>query len=83
MKSSKKPSYKLEEMKRLVEEGKIKPTYRVTCFINMHYNERVEDVVRNVIQSIDEHDFVKSIELKNRPGIMADIYAGGWYDETE
>lgn len=83
MKSSKRPSYKLEEMKRLVEEGKINPTYRVTRFINMHYNERVEDVVRNVIESIDEHDFVKSVELKNRPGFMADIYVGGWYDETE
>lgn len=84
MKVSSKPSYSLAEMKRLVRRGRYSPTLRVAYFIDSHYEEvGVDEVVEKVFLSLKEDDFVKSFELKNLPGTMADVYVGGCYDNTE
>ena len=84
MKISSKPCYSLKEMKRLVENGDYSPTLRVADFIDRHYGENwIDEVVEKVFSSLREDDFVKSFELKNLPGTMADVYVGGCYDDTE
>lgn len=77
------PAYKLEDMQKLAEEHKAVPTYRVARFLNEHYAEDLEELISKVLESLEEKDFIKSVELINRPGTMADVYAGGWYDKTE
>ena len=82
--SSRKPTYPLEDLKELAIKGKFRSTLRVNCYIETRYPESdLRKVVAGVFKSLSEDDFVKSVELKNRPGTMADVYAGGWYDSEE
>ncbi len=84
MKISNRPTYPLEDMKALVAAGKFRPTMRVMSYLKNHYTDVApEKVVERVFESLSEDDFLKSVELTQRPGIMADVYAGGWYDDTE
>ena len=84
MKVSRKPSYSLEEMKALVDEGAYMPSGRVVGFIAGRYPDLdVDEVVRTVFSELRDDDFSKSVELSNLPGTMADIYVGGCYDDTE
>lgn len=84
MRSSSKPTYSLSEMKSLVESDRFMPTLRVLSYLDERYHRiGAADVIKEVISELTERDFVKSVELRNRPGTMADVYVGGWYDDTE
>ena len=83
MKVSGKPSYSLEEMKALVSADRFRPTQRVQRFLISHYDEDPWLLAKKIFSGIGESDFVKSFELKGRPGVMADVYVGGCYDEQE
>ena len=83
MKTSSKPGYSLAEMKELARTGRFRPTGRVFDYLDEHYGEvGPKKVIMEVVSELDEEDFVKSVELRNRPGVMADVYVGGWYDDT-
>ena len=83
MKVSRKPSYSLDEMKRLVADNRFRPTQRVERFLISHYDDDPWELAKEIFFSIQEADFVKSFELRGRPGVMADVYVGGCYDNQE
>lgn len=84
MKVSREPSYSLEKMKELVNKGSFQQTTRVSGWLFSHYPDlKPRQVTKIVFSDLTELDFVKSVELTNRPGIMADIYVGSDYDDTE
>ena len=83
VKSSSKPTYSLEEMKRLVSEGEYDLSSKAFKFIVNRYDASPKDIVSTVFAELSDDDFVKSFELNNLPGTMADVYVGGCYDDTE
>ena len=83
MKKSNRPSYPLDKLKSLIERGRFAPTIRVYNYLDRKYDDSPEKVIREVFNSLEAEDFFKSEELRNRPGIMADIYIGGYYDDTD
>lgn len=81
--SSSKPTYSLEEMKKLVSEGDYALSARAAGFLMNRYEVDPEVIVEAVFEDLTDDDFVKSFELNNMVGTMADVYIGGCYDETE
>ena len=78
------PAYPLDKVKELAQNGRFRPTMRGLSYLDERYgDEGPKHVIKEVISELEERDFVKSIELRNRPGVMADVYIGGWYDDTE
>ncbi len=76
------PTYNLSTIKSLVSQHKLKTTKRVDSWLEAHYHN-VDDVIQCVIAGLEPSDFVKSFELKTLPGIMADVYVGSQFDDTE
>lgn len=73
MGSSKGPYHDLDLIKELVGRSKYRTTKRVRDYLRNHGfipHETVEDVV----YSIEERHFYKTIELDHLPGVNADVY---------
>ena len=84
MKVSREPSYSLEKMKELVRQGSFYQSTRVANYLRSHYKKVTpSEIARIVFSDLTELDFVKSVELINRPGTMADIYIGSDFDDVE
>ena len=79
---SREPAHDLDEAKRLAESGDYFLARRAQSFVMDHYGTTGE-TVRAVFAAIEPRHFRKTVELKNRPGILADVYCGMVYDEIE
>lgn len=73
MATKKGPCYDLDLVKRLVADEKYFTTNKVRKIL-INHGYVVSDTVADVIQSIRPDDFYKCDELKNNPGVYADIY---------
>lgn len=74
------PSYELEEVKRMVSEGRASSTKRVRGWLSAHGFDPAE-TISDVICSLEDQDFVKCDELNVIPGVFADIYKTSFEDE--
>lgn len=73
MKSKREPTYDLSEIQRLVANEQYLISTRVRkCLVNHGYDP--VETVKDVIESIQPENFYKSDELRNCPGVQADIY---------
>lgn len=79
-----KPSYSLDEARRLVALREVKLGNRARKFLREHYlAEGPTLVVTEIFKAMCERHFYKSEELQFKPGVFADIYKGMIYDDTE
>ena len=74
IRSRAKPTYSLDDAKRMAKEGKLRIYGRAEDFIIANEGEQAYRLVADLIQSIEPEDFHKSDELNIRPGTFADIY---------
>ena len=71
------PAYELETVKQLAREGKFMLFQRPFHFmLNRYDGADPAEIAVSVIEAIQDENFHKSDELKNRPGTYADIYKG-------
>lgn len=68
------PTYPLDEVKRIAESGRIILLSRPRSFVLNHECGEAELVVQDLLCSLEECDFKKSVELDIRPGMWADVY---------
>lgn len=78
-----KRQYDLDEIKGLVMKGGFRTSKRVATTLRNHGYLDVSEVVRGVFSSIEQAHFYKSDELRNIPGVFADIYKGVPWDDVE
>ena len=69
------PKYALDEVRSLAACGSLRINRRSLNWIRNHL-DRFDGsaVVRKVVDGIREEDFYKSVDLKFRTGILADVY---------
>ena len=67
------PSYSLDEAKALVAENRYRATSRPIRFVSNHLGNPAV-FIPEIVASIAESDFRKSMELDIRPGTFADVY---------
>ncbi|MGI6033757.1 MAG: type II toxin-antitoxin system MqsR family toxin [Coriobacteriales bacterium] len=70
------PEYDLEEVKRLAAAEKLKLSMRVDCYLRNHGYGIPMECAMDVIASLDESCFYKTIMLEKRDGKPADVYRG-------
>lgn len=68
------PTYPLDEVKRIARSGNVNIPMRPQTFVANHENGEVNLIVRDLLCSLEECDFKKSIELDILPGVWADVY---------
>ena len=69
------PTYDLEEVKKLAREGSATLSGRVRRFLDNHVEARDKDAfVCGLINSIQPERFDKAVELIFLPGTFADVY---------
>ena len=79
-----KPTYHLDEIKRLTSSGHLSISRRPRQFILNRYGRTdVGQFVRDIIENIDPEDFYRSDELEVIPGTFADIYRNVEYDDEQ
>ena len=82
--SSNKPAYALDNVKRLASDGHLSVNRRPRQFILNRYDRTdVGRFVEEIIDSIRPENFYKSDELEVIPGTFADIYRNVEYDGDE
>ena len=69
------PTYSLDEMKRLASRRKVLINRRIRHFIENRYDisDKREFIV-GLLRAIEPSDFSKSVELTIAPGLWADVY---------
>lgn len=73
MRQKRQPIYNLDQVKQLVREGRYLTSKRVSGYL-LNHGYLIDELVKDVIDSIDEENFEKSDELLYLPGVYADIY---------
>lgn len=76
------PKYSLDTIKELTLSGNAQITKRAFSWLLSHY-PHPEKVIEEVISQLQPDDFWKSIELRERPGTVADVYIGASFDDSE
>ena len=70
-----KPTYDINEVKRLVANGQFATIEKVRGFIRTRYPDIGEtELIKNVFNTLQLEDFYKTFELNNFPGVYGDVY---------
>ena len=78
-----KPHYDIDDVKGCVTRGDFRLSKRVAGTLRNHGYADASSVAAGVFESISADDFLKCDELRNLPGVMADIYSGTVWDGAE
>lgn len=76
------PTYELNEVKRIARAGKLRLGSRASRFLREHYGT-VSSTAIEILEMVEPRHFQKSVELDHRLGTWADVYRGAVFDETE
>lgn len=76
------PTYELNEVKRIARTGKLRLGSRASRFLREHYGT-VSSTAIEILEMVEPRHFQKSVELDHWPGTWADVYRGAVFDETE
>lgn len=76
------PSYDLDEAKRLVASGNYSVTKQVRRFIVNHWEDDANRVIEEIFKAVTPAGFRKSMRLDNYPDVIADVYYVDYEDET-
>lgn len=70
-----KPTYSLNEVKELCASGNFNLSGRSARWIRNHLDRfDTSSIVKEVIAHTKREDFYKSVDLRIRPGVRADVY---------
>lgn len=78
------PTYSLESVKRLVEEGKVRIGSRPRVFIRNRVGRfDTKAFMQELFEALDPDDFYKTEELNVLPGTWADVYKSIPFTDAE
>lgn len=76
------PHYDLREIKQAIEKGSFRTSRRVSDTLRNHGYTCAREVAKGVFASMEVSHFYKCDELRNNPGVLADIYKNVPWDDT-